>query len=420
MIALAASQAAAQESLWLTLDRPGHDEHVRLVAPLVEVRGRTVVAVTDGAERLPPGDARGVELVSADVVLALDLSNTALHAMGLDVDGDGKVGKDRRRWYPGMSERPYRFWTSDPGDTIVRAELLAAGSIVERLADRSVRIGVLTYTSEPRELAEVGTPEAALEGLERIRIEVDWSGTDISRALQRADEMLDLAPRKRGPARPRIVLLFSDGDPTVPHNQWLAKREAVKVARELAQEGVQIYALGFGEDVREEPGVLGELAELTGGRYIPVLEPANVLRDLASIEFAKPGGLTMTNLTTGESGRAIRVFSDGSFDGFLGLAAGANLLEVAADGPDGERVREQRLVFYEKPSEQTLEDRRRAARMLVELRHRFAETELASLADGALAAPLKEPGEGEGGVEGTLEVRPDRQLQREGPAPDVD
>ena len=369
----AAAPAPAEETLWLALERPTEEQRLRLSAPLVEVRGRTLIGEPDES-----GSAVGIqELVSADVVLALDLSNTSLLAMGVDVDGDGKVGRDRRTVY-GRPRRSHRFWTTDPDDTIIRSELLAARTLVDRLGERRARLGVLTYTGKPRARAEVGSRELAIEGLERIRVTVDWTGTDISRALRLARDMLLDAPRKRGPSRPRIVLLFSDGKPTVPRNEYVAGRSALRAAEELSEEGVQVYTLAFGEDAREEPGVLREIADITGGRFVEVEDPERVLEELAKVEFVKPAGLLIRNLTTEQLARAVRVFVDGSFDGFVPLAPGWNRLEVSALGPDGKRVGVERRVFYEKPEVESLEDRRRAARMLVELRHRAAETALAS------------------------------------------
>jgi hypothetical protein len=369
----AAAPAPAEETLWLALERPTEEQRLRLSAPLVEVRGRTLIGEPDES-----GSAVGIqELVSADVVLALDLSNTSLLAMGVDVDGDGKVGRDRRTVY-GRPRRSHRFWTTDPDDTIIRSELLAARVLVDRLGERRARLGVLTYTGKPRARAEVGSRERAIEELERIRVTVDWTGTDISRALRLARDMLLDAPRKRGPSRPRIVLLFSDGKPTVPRNEYVAGRRALRAAEELSEEGVQVYTLAFGEDAREDPGVLQEIADITGGRFVEVEDPERVLEELAKVEFVKPAGLLIRNLTTEQLARAVRVFVDGSFDGFVPLAPGWNRLEVSALGPDGKRVGVERRVFYEKPEVESLEDRRRAARMLVELRHRAAETELAS------------------------------------------
>ena len=373
VLGLAATRAPAEETLWLAVERPTEDQRVRLSAPLVEVRGRTLLG-----EPHESGSGAGIqELVSADVVLALDLSNTSLMAMGVDVDGDGKVGRDRPALY-GWPRRSYRSWTTDPDDTIIHSELLAARTLVDRLGERRARLGILTYTGKARARAEVGSPEQAILELERIRIRVDWTGTDISRALRLARDMLLDAPPRRGPSRPRIVVLFSDGKPTVPRNEHVAERSALRAARALTEDGVQVYTLAFGEDAREEPGVLQKIAEITGGRFVEVEDPARVLEELAKVEFVKPAGLLIRNITTEQIARAVRVFTDGSFDGFVPLAPGWNRLEVSAIGPDGERVGVERRVFYEKPEVESLEDRRRAARMLVELRHRAAETELAS------------------------------------------
>ena len=370
-----AAWAPAEETLSLTLERPTEDQQVRLSAPLVEVRGRTLIGEPDES-----GSAAAIhELVSADVVLALDLSNTSLMSMGVDIDGDGKVGRNRRPLY-GWPQRSHRAWTTDSGDTIIQSELVAARTLVDRLGARRARLGVLTYTGKPRARGEVGSPEQAIVALERIRITVDWTGTDISRALWLARDMLLDAPRKRGPSRPRIVLLFSDGKPTAPRSEYTAERNAMRAARELTEEGVQVYTLAFGQNAREDPGVLKEIAEVTGGRFVEVEHPARVLEELAKVEFVKPAGLRIRNLTTEKVARAVRVFTDGSFDGFVPLAPGWNRLEVSALDPDGDRVRVERRVFYEKPEVESLDDRRRAARMLVELRHRAAETELASQA----------------------------------------
>ena len=71
--------------------------------------------------------------------------------------------------------------------------------------------------------------------------------------------------------------------------------------------------------------------------------------------------------------RAILLFSDGRFDGFVPLARGENILEVRALLADGRSQRIRRVVHYEQPEAETLEDRRNTAGLLVELRHRTRE-----------------------------------------------
>ena len=79
----------------------------------------------------------------------------------------------------------------------------------------------------------------------------------------------------------------------------------------------------------------------------------------------------MENTTTGQSGRAIRTFPDGSFDGFVILADGVNRLRVTAIASDGRRATADRLVHFRKG-----EPGGDGQALLQELRRRTRETEL--------------------------------------------
>ena len=86
--------------------------------------------------------------------------------------------------------------------------------------------------------------------------------------------------------------------------------------------------------------------------------------------------LEIRNQTTGRLARAQRIFPDGSFDAFLGLVPGRNELELVGTGGDGRLSRARRTVTFERVGSETETEaeRRKAARMLVKLRHRTAET----------------------------------------------
>ena len=203
--ASASPEAEELQPFGLQLDSPAPGQRVTLSVPVVKVSGR----------------AAGADLYASDIVIAIDVSNSALLAAGVDVDGDGAVGTTRR-WAKrgGGRGRPHREWTTDSDDTIIRSELIAAKFLIADLAPRKNRIGVLTYTGSTRVRARVGPPEGALDAVERIRIVENWSGTDIARALEKAAKMLDGAQPLPGPKRQRTVLLFSDGEPTVPSAEY--------------------------------------------------------------------------------------------------------------------------------------------------------------------------------------------------------
>jgi hypothetical protein len=318
----------------LQVEAPANDERVRRPDAQVEVRGRI-----------------GAELYDTDVVLALDVSNSSLLASGSDLDGDGKVGATRE-----FAEDAGRFatshphWTTDADDSMLRAELVASRALIGALEPRRNRIGLLTYTSSVRVRAEVGGPEGALRALEAVPIAEDRSGTDVSQALRHAALLLERAPRE-GVARPRALLLCSDGEPTVPQPRYEARQKALREAAQLADDGVALYVLAFGSHLHEARGeddlaFLRALAEAGRGVLVEVDAPARLLEDLPPAEAA-PDVLEVVNVTTGEAAHSLRVTPDGRFDAELPLAPGANELRVRASWRDGRSESVWRTVRYE-------------------------------------------------------------------------
>jgi hypothetical protein len=364
-LALAALLPAIGAGAELPLPDPGRLD-LELLAPSSgeEIRRLVPLALVQGRVSRP-------ELFDSDVVIAVDQSNSALLASGLDVDGDGSVGRTRS-WARngGGYGKPHRGWTSDHLDTVLAAELSAAGALIGGLAARGNRIGLLSYTDAVRVRASVGEPAAALAALRKLRPIVDWTGTNHARALAIAEDMLDSAGPGPEARRARAILLFSDGRPTVPSGEHWATKRALEVARELRERGVAVFTVCFGEDPDRD--YLGRLASASGGS---LLSPHD-LRALASEAGRKrltPQELVIENLTSRDSARAIRTFPDGSFDAIVPLAEGENVLEVRALFADGHRASARSVVHYERPDPATEDDRRDAARWLLLLRERTSE-----------------------------------------------
>lgn len=359
--------AARGGALAVELQEPSPRATVKLSVPFVEVVGR----------------ARLGELVGHDVVIALDLSESSHHPVGTDLDGDGNVGKLRMSFHRRLQTRPVR-WTTDPEDTVIAAELAAARIAVERLGGRGCRLGLITFSGRPRTRSPVGTPAATLEALDGILLpkRADLSGSNLAAALTRARDLLLQAAPGRGARRPSAVLLLTDGDATAPHSRLHAEKRALRAARELAARHIPVYSYAFGEDALEDPGTLPEISARTGGRFLPVEDPRVIAEGLP-----EPLGLervAIRNLTTEQPARALRTFADGSFDAFAPLAPGENLLEVTVLRSDGRSATVRRRVLYEAPTLLGPAEKRDAARLLVELRRRTAETELAR---GSRATP---------------------------------
>ena len=67
------------------------------------------------------------------------------------------------------------------------------------------------------------------------------------------------------------------------------------------------------------------MAILSGGRFEKIGRPADAIARLRRVDLADLEELRVVNRSNGRPVRALRVFPDGSFDGFVELAPGKNL-----------------------------------------------------------------------------------------------
>ncbi len=380
-LALTAGPVRGEEPTWLDVEYPGAEERVTELIPLLEVRGRAVA-----------GPA-----TPYDLVIALDLSASTLLPAGHDIDGDGIVGQLRRGALRrgGVHQRPKK-WTTDPGDTIAKAELLAARRLLRRLDARWTRVALVTFAGTSRVRARLGHPEDALRALDRVKVRHSRSGTNISSAIRVGIRALRNSP----PGRERILVILSDGYPTAPAPELHARKSALRAAKSAAEHGIRIYSFALGASALERPDVLEQLASSTSGRFFEVRDPGDIVQHLPRLDVALLANVRLSNRTTGAEGRAVRVFGDGSFDGYVRLAIGENALVVEASGPDGEQFRVERTVYYQAPERTTLGDLKRATELSKALRARTTETELAARA-------------GTASLQRTLEIELDRTPQPE-------
>ncbi|MCE2392471.1 MAG: VWA domain-containing protein [Proteobacteria bacterium] len=353
--ALAAHPAAGLEPrVRLVLEAPADGERIVSPVPLVEFRGRASGSHPLSLDSSGPDaesllqNARRAHLVDADVVLALDLSNTALHSSGFDVDGDGTVGRDkpwvaRNRHF----DRSIRVWTSDWDDVIAHAEIAIARELAPRLDALGNRVALLLFASGARVRTSLGPGREVLQALDRIRLRMDPDGTDLTRALRRTRRLLKNsdADAPEGGAR-RAVILFSDAKPSSDLDRHAEGRAIERAARGLADDGVRLHVLAFGPREDFDPWLLPSLAEMTRGRFVHATDLAAPLEGLGLVEPWRPRRVRVWNRTARRDARALRLFPNGRFDGFAPLVPGRNLLSVEIRGP-GNSLELERWLEYE-------------------------------------------------------------------------
>jgi len=349
--------------LWLDVFAPEPSAAQSGALSLLEVRGRAGTGA-----RAP-----------VDLVIVVDLSESTLYPSGSDVDGDGLLGvmSERGTHNATGASRPHWLWTTDPGDTIASAELAAAQRLVQRLDADRTQVGLVTFAGRAQVIESVGSVAQARSRLETLRPRLDTSGTNLGGAIHTALALLARTQRSSTEPRHQMILVLSDGMPTIPYPEVNARRYAIEAAERARDSGVRIHTLALADD--EGADVLASMARVSRGLHIPVSRMGEVVQQLPFTGLAGVESVSISNRTTGADGRAVRLFADGSFDGFVSLVPGNNVLQVSVRAASGAEVHEQRTVQYE-PMPYGALDQERAEALRSKLRERTIETELAARA----------------------------------------
>ncbi len=307
-----------------------------------------------------------------EVMLVIDTSHSTATASGLDVDGDGIVGVNPKNELLPPGAYDENVLSTDPGDTILNAQVHAARALVQALDPTRVRIGIVTFAGDvdPRtalrmrvdqEDAQLAVPLTANfdlvnKGLGAILARGARGATNYSAGIRLSvRELAGLSnavsqPRTEVQAR-RVILFLSDGSPTLPVGKGNVidsgdEEAAVRAAALAHQAGISINTYALGPQALRYPKVMTEMSRLTVGTYTPVQRPGEIITLLQGITFANVEDVVLTNLTTGDFSTDVRLSPDGGFTGFVPVAVGTNRLRVSALATDGTRgSREFDIVF---------------------------------------------------------------------------
>ncbi len=338
----------------LAITSPGSGSRVESKMHMAEIRG-TATAGTDGP--------RGF-----DVMLVLDISRSTQTASGADVDGDGEIGEDPHQGLYAPGEFPDDVYSTDPEDTVLHAEVLAARTLIEGLDPERVRVGLITFSGEvDPETGQRRAPEqrdatlkvpltrdhALLQrALDGVLTEGPHGATNFAAGIRLAtQELAGMSGARSRPAErhKKVMLFLTDGIPSFPSGRADTQdpedvEAAVRAARVSQAAGIRINSFALGTDALARPKAATEIAAVTLGTFTPVIEPGGVVAALQSVSFANVEDVGVVNVTTQEHASDVHLNPDGSFVAFVPVKEGRNRVIVNAIASDGGEVNRE-LVF---------------------------------------------------------------------------
>lgn len=373
---------AGGSALRLSIEHPGDGEVVGDASGAF-VAGRAVASA---------GDLRHF-----DVMIVIDTSGSTFEPTGSDVNGNGVVGTAT---FGGL----FGIGSTDPGDSILAAEVAAARQLLSGLDPRSTRVGLVTFAGDPEPQGGLfgGRPPPAAITEEPLTTDYDRIRRGLTAVLQRgpagathmaagADQAtielrgLAGALSQSDPKSEKIVLFLTDGQPTLPAGPGYdsANVSAVLRAAERARRaGIRFHAFAIGPEALAGPVAAVELAARTGGYFTPVRNPGDIVEIVEQVRFSNVESVTFKNLSTGETAKHVAINADGSFGALVPLQAGMNRIQVAAIADDGSKADQIVQVTYVPgtaapvlPHELMAQRNRLLEQKLVDLRRERADSE---------------------------------------------
>jgi hypothetical protein len=266
-------------------------------APVAE---STPIPEAAGPQRCRDGPGP-IEILAADVAIAIDRSTSTRHPTGIDLDGDGIVGEVQSSQY------------TDRGDSMLAAELAAVQRLIDVTRLGGMRFAIVSYSGRD----DFPLEDSVTQRVERTDARLEAELTDDPAVLEAAvarvgdrgsDGASSFAPAMRlalrslyaysdtgEPTRRRRVLFLSDSPTPVryaPMYRIAYDDPRMEVeARRAIESGVSFHSFGLGEaaDSAHSPHALQQIAGATGGTYRAVPDPRDLYCEmLAALGASDP------------------------------------------------------------------------------------------------------------------------------------
>ncbi|MGH0030604.1 MAG: vWA domain-containing protein [Myxococcota bacterium] len=296
------------------------------------------------------------EMRQFDVAMVIDTSRSTIDPSGTDIDGDGKIGTHRLGRL-GSIFMP----TTDPGDSILAAEIAAARQLLSGLDPRSTRVSLVSFAGDTPGYGRQRKPAFTLEPLTREYVRIEKAldallasepegNTHMAAGVDQATiELLGLrgALSTPNPDSEKIVFFFTDGQPTLPYGpeaQADNVRAVLRAANRAGRARVKIHSFAIGPDALEGPIAVVEMASRTRGYFTPVRDPGQLVSVVEEVSFANLDSMALVNKTTREEAQYFRQTADGAWAGLIKMEPGRNQVRAWARADDGAEIEQLREI----------------------------------------------------------------------------
>ncbi len=225
---------------------------------------------------------------------------------------------------------------NDPKD--YRAQ--GAIGLVQSLPSRSdIQLGLVDFDRKARLISPLTKDRAAIV---RALRKLDRSGaTDLAAGIRTALEGFEKDAR---PDSSRVMLLFTDGRSDVD--------EARGAMQEARRKGVAIHALHLGAG-RKGASILEEIAQATGGSFLPVTDPARLPEAFLNLRTT---GVDQVMIEVNDSPPFPAVLAGGTFTANVPLEMGENKIVATATSLDGRTRQDSVSVVVSSPLTITIDE----------------------------------------------------------------
>jgi len=207
------------------------------------------------------------------IAIVIDSSSSTEIASGSDINGNGRAGKPRIG-----AGTILPVGSTDPGDTILAAQVTGARSLIHSLSKPGVTFSIVSFSSSAVLWSDSTASIEALDAaLDKVYAAGSTGWTQFSAGMDLATVTLKATPEGR-----RLVLFISESPvPKLPGPTVFDP--SMKVAAEKAlSSGIVFHTFGLGEAATAKPPhFLSLIASATHGEFRPIRNPERLHCDLA-------------------------------------------------------------------------------------------------------------------------------------------